>query len=313
MGNVHQLGVSDADIAGLDAAVDALFEPATPTPAAPLEFEPPVIVEGLSQEKYHADIDSVGVGGLRELARSPLHHWWSHRRPDRVASDPTPSQRLGTAIHAAVLERERFESDFVVAPQVDRRTKAGKEEWAAFVEAHAGAEIVSASDRETSLLIAQRIRQSRLGQMFFDGDYRTELSVYWTDKATGVRCRMRPDLVPSSHPVLVDLKSCTDASDWAFTKSAWSWGYHVTAAWYVDGWRAATGEKRDYVFAAWEKEEPYASAWFFAEDEVLEAGRAEYRRLLTRYAECLNADEWPGYSDQLQPLLLPPWATDRGN
>ena len=303
------LGVLMAD---LDGAVDALFHLPTPAPAAPLDFEPPRIVENVPGETYHADLDSVGVGGLREVARSPLHHWWSHRRPGRVAKEPTAAQRLGTAIHAAVLEPERFASSFAVAPDVDRRFKAGKEAYAAFLESAGFAEIISASDHATALIIAERVRQSALGRMFFEGETRTELSVYWTDRATGVRCRMRPDLVPSNHPVLVDLKSCTSAQDVKFRNSAWDWGYHVTAAWYVDGWRAATGEKRDYVFAAWEKEEPYANAWYFAEDEVLEAGRAEYRRLLAIYAQCLNSDKWPGYSDQLQPLLLPPWATDKG-
>lgn len=302
------LGVSTAD---LDGAIDALFEPPMPAPPAPLEFEPPAIVEHLPSETYHADMDSVGAGGLRELARSPLHHWWANRRPPREVKEPTPSQRLGTAIHAAVLEPERFASDFAVAPDVDRRFKAGKEAYAEFLESIGDAEIISASDHATALIIAQRVHESALGRMFFEGETRTELSVYWTDRATGVRCRIRPDLVPSGHPVLVDLKSCSSAQDVRFRNAAWDWGYHVTAAFYVDGWKAATGEKRDYVFAAWEKEEPYANAWYFAEDEVLEAGRTEYRRLLRIYAECLDSDNWPGYSEQLQPLLLPPWAMDK--
>src|SRR6185437_2614487 len=101
------LGVSLDD---LDAEIDALCEPPMPTPAAPLEFEPPAIVDGLENERYHADTDSVGVGGLRLVAKSPLHHWYACRREERELADPTPAQRLGTAIHAAILEPDRFAS-----------------------------------------------------------------------------------------------------------------------------------------------------------------------------------------------------------
>jgi len=301
-------------MADLDDAIDAIGQPPTIAPSAPLEYEPPVVAENLPEETYHADLNSVGAGGLREVARSPLHHWWFSRRPERQRPEPTPSQRLGTAIHAAVLEPERFAVRFAVAPDVDRRYKDGKTVYQEFLDGLApDAEIISASDHATATAIAARIRESKLGQMFLADDPRTELSVYWTDRATGVRCRIRPDLVPSNQPVLVDLKSCTDAQESKFRTSAWNYRYDITAALYVDGWKAATGEVRDYVFAAFEKDEPYAHSWFYADDELLEAGRVEYRRLLKIYAKCLETDNWPGYYDQLQPLSLPAWAMDRGN
>lgn len=309
MASAESLQLTEADIAGLDAAIAGAVERLQPSPS-PVEFEPPCIVDGLDPAVYHADVNSVGVGGLRLVGRSPLHHWWAHRRPGRETPQPTPSQVTGTAIHAAVLEPERFRSEFAAAPDVDRRFKEGKAAYAEFMEQAAGRNVITAADERAALAIAERIRQSKLGAMFFADSPRTEVSVYWSDRKTGVRCRMRADLVPSTHPVIVDLKSCDDAQESKLRNRAWDQGYAMRAAWYVDGWRAATGEKRDYVFAVWEKEEPYANAWYFAEDEMIEAGRAQYRGLLDTYAACLQSDRWPGYFDGLQPLHLPPWASE---
>ena len=42
-----------------------------------------------------------------------------------VHREPTPSMMLGTAVHSLVLEPEKFDTDVVVAPVVDKRTKIG--------------------------------------------------------------------------------------------------------------------------------------------------------------------------------------------
>lgn len=270
----------------------------------------PQIIEGLDAETYHADTESVSVSGLKELARSPLHFWYKHLGPARGSEASTASQRLGTAIHMAVLEPERFEAHYLIAPEGDKRRKAVKDEWEQFNASLGDREPISAADWSTSYAIAQRIRSNAVGRELLTGEGSREVSVYWTDAETGVRCRMRPDFAPAELPELIDLKSCTDASERAFTRSAWNLGYHITAAWYTDGWKAATDEERGYVFAAWEKEPPYAVRWYYAEYDVLQAGREEYRRLLRQYAECRATDVWPGYEEIIVPLYLPAWASN---
>ncbi len=277
----------------------------------PRPVEKPVIIPDLDPERYHNDLDSVSASGLRDLARTPLHHYYLHRRPDREAPEPTPSQKLGTAVHMAVLEPRRFEVLYLPAPNVDRRTKDGKADYAAYLERLGDGIEISANDHATALRIAESVRKHPVGKKLLCGAGMREVSVYWTDRETGVRCRMRPDFAPATESVLVDLKSTGDASDRAFSRTAWNYGYQLTAAFYKDGWKAATGEDRDYVFAAWEKDEPHACAWYYAEDDMIEAGRAEYKRLLRIYADCLASGVWPGYPNQLQPLYLPSWAESR--
>ena len=48
--------------------------------------------------------------------------------------DSTHKSGLMTAAHKYMLEKEDFYSEFSIAPNVDRRTKAGKEQWQQFLE-----------------------------------------------------------------------------------------------------------------------------------------------------------------------------------
>ena len=307
-----QTRISEDDMG--QVAIDAICRPLEPIVKQAMQVAQcdaaPSIVLGMDPQQYHADTGSVSAHGLLDLARSPLHHWWSHRRPECV-EEPSDAQKLGTAIHMAVLEPDRFARHYRVAPKVDRRTKEGKAIYAEFLEQLGDGEVISAENHAAALRVANAVGSHPLGVKLLSGSGKAEASVYWTDRETGVRCRIRPDFVPDASPVIVDLKSTSDARENAFQRSAWNFGYHLTAAFYQDGWLAATGEKRDYVFAAWEKDEPHACAWYYAEDEMLGAGREKYRRMLRIYADCLASGRWgDGYPVELQPLYLPKWAIE---
>lgn len=270
------------------------------------------IYAGISNDAYHSG-PGISKSGLDVVARSPLHYWAKYLDPNREPSEPTAAMRAGTAIHTAVLEPDLFAVRYHIAPQVDRRTKDGKAQWEEAVAAAeaAGAELISAADAEMCRRIAAQVREHPTARkVFATGE--AEMSCYWTDRETGVLCKCRPDWL--SLPMVVDLKSTEDASRDAFMRSAWNWRYHVQAAWYIDGIEQATGQRPDaFVFGAFEKSSPYACAFYYADTAMLEIGRAEYRRLLRIYAECLAADKWPGYDTAVTALTVPTWALKAAN
>lgn len=140
---------------------------------------------------------------------------------------------------------------------------------------------------------------------------KAELSVYWNDPATGVLCRCRPDWWREDD-VLVDLKTCEDASPEGFAKSMANWRYDVQAPFYLDGVRLATGRKpRGFVFVAVEKKPPFAVGVYVLDSESLELGRAQYVADLRAYAECLRTDTWPGYGDKIQTISMPAWHANK--
>lgn len=142
---------------------------------------------------------------------------------------------------------------------------------------------------------------------------KAEQSVYWTDPETGVLCRCRPDFWAMQAKIIVDLKTCLDASPEGFSKSLYNWRYHVQDVMYREGCEAATGEQQQFVFLAVEKDacvvngQSKGVAVYVLDDESRNAGLKEYRQSLGNYAACLQSGEWPGYMNDVQSISIPGW------
>ena len=66
----------------------------------------PGIYPDLPNEEYHR-CDGVSNSMLSDMARSPAHFQAARRRQ----REETPAMAIGTAIHCAVLEPERFAAE----------------------------------------------------------------------------------------------------------------------------------------------------------------------------------------------------------
>ncbi len=185
----------------------------------------------------------------------------------------------------------------VLAEAVGRKTIIQDEDWARLMGMQ-------------KMLLAH----PTIGGLFDEG--RPEVSAYWTDEETGVLCKIRPDwLLPikaTDHHrhMLIDLKSAIDASQEGFERAVYNFGYHISAAMYLEGWEKATGEDLSgyFLFVAQEHQRPYALAPYPIDDDALAIGKVRFHEALRVYAACLESDEWPGYPANFQPVGLPPWA-----
>lgn len=181
-----------------------------------------------------------------------------------------------------------------------------------------GKEIISAEEfAEISAMRDAVMSHSKAGGLLAPGAGVAEMSCYWRDPETGVLCRCRPDFYRTDG-VVVDLKTSVDASPEGFSSSINSWRYHVQAAYYLDGIRAAIAAgasdlavPKAFVFVAVEKTAPYAVGVYLIDAESIDIGRREYRADLDRYSECVASNSWPGYGDMIQSIGLPEWRLRR--
>ncbi len=215
----------------------------------------------------------------------------------------------GTLVHACIFEPSEVEKRYIVKPEDhDGRTAAGKA-WTAEAKA-SGREVVEAAAMQAAKAQAAALRALHdVAALLADGV--GEASCFWTDDQTGELCKCRPDwTAPAGDGViLLDGKTTRDASPEGFGRAIWTYAYHLQAAWYSDGYTAATGKRvHGFVFAAVESEWPHAAAAYMLGDDVLEAARRENRRLLTIYAECKRTGQWPGYAAGINLINLPRWA-----
>jgi exodeoxyribonuclease VIII len=217
--------------------------------------------------------------------------------------------RLGRAIHAAVLEPDSFNAQFLaLPPDLDRRTTKGKELYAALLADNADKTILKADEFNRALEIASSVRSNVHANQLLDGAH-VELSCDWVDPGTEVKCKARIDAYNEGMAVVVDIKTTTDASRSGFPRKLFSYGYHRQAAWYLDALHAHGEAAKHFVFIAVEKEPPYCVGLYRLTDETLKLSRAENDALLRRYAECLSTDTWPGYTTGIEDISLPDYAT----
>lgn len=249
----------------------------------------------LTNEGYHGS-DGVSKSGLSLILRSPAHYRFGERKKATRAMD------IGTALHCAILEPERFSTDYMLLKEVtDRRDSAYREAckvWSADTVL-TGSEADRVAGMQESALGNPNLAQ------YLQAPGRCELSVYANDPETGVLVKCRFDKLTDSG-FAVDLKKTQDLRD--FGKTVASYGYHMQAAFYLDVYQWATGEKlKAFVFAAVEELLPHASAPFVLDEEALDIGRMLYRRALNTYAECLSDDDWPGIACEPETIQLPSW------
>ena len=79
-------------------------------------------------ETEYRNHPAVSRSELWRIRESPQKFAWYKQHPP----EPTPALLFGQVFHKLVLEPNLFEQEFVVAPECDRRTKAGKMAWADF-------------------------------------------------------------------------------------------------------------------------------------------------------------------------------------
>jgi hypothetical protein len=99
-----------------------------------------------------------------------------------------------------------------------------------------------------------------------------ELSAYLVDEKTGLKLKVRPDILPQTKSTIIDIKSCLDSSPKKFKGDVYSYGYSLSAAYYCD-----LLKRENYVFAAIEKSQPYQTSLYALSDEMMEYGRQQYR------------------------------------
>jgi exodeoxyribonuclease VIII len=262
----------------------------------------------MDNESYHRH-PAVSKSRLDSIARSPLHYWAKHLDPNRWPAEATPAMVIGSAVHTSVLEPDEWDANYAVTPAgINRRTNAGKAEWDVFTTAAGSRTVISREDADLVGKITEGVFAHPAAGGLLGLPGKAETSLFWKDAETGLECKCRPDFLLDDGSTIVDLKTTESASPADFMQSIVKFRYHVQAAWYLHGVEQATGKRPEqFVFVCIEKRPPFACAVYVAAPEMVQIGWDTARANLNRLAECMAADAWPGYSDQVELINLPAW------
>jgi hypothetical protein len=253
----------------------------------------PGIHSGVTNSAYHAD-PALGSTSLKTLAtKTPAHYQY-----DRTHPKFSDAFTLGTAAHSLILEDDTSSIEIVEAD--NWLTKAAKEAKSGALAA--GRQPLLSKEWAQVKAMRDAVMAHKQARELFTG-HKAEESVFWKEDSLTLKCR--PDAWKPGQ--LVDLKTTVNADPREFGKTAHNFGYHQSAAHYIDGVKAATGEELPFTFVLVEKTAPYLVSVVELDWEAIELGRALNDRAKRIFRECVTTNNWPGYP-AAEPISLPGFA-----
>ena len=245
-------------------------------------------------------VDAVNKSTLWEMRKSPLHYW--HLMHDTPRED-TAAMKFGRAAHAAILTPAAYKKDFAIMPNIDRRTKAGKEQYEEFCKQTEGREIIGQDDALVIKQMTSVFRKTPAAAELLKTCRKRERALYWQDQETGVDCKGRIDAIRDD--CVIDYKTAANAETNAFKREALKYGYDLQAAMYMEAARANGYDPKNFYFIVQEKNPPYLINVIQAGEAFIDRGTWIMRELLKLYKKCRDTDTWPGYGENV--LILNEW------
>jgi hypothetical protein len=276
--------------------------------AAPPRPLTPGVYPDIDEVDYHADPvpgGSLSSSGAQALLQCPARFRWEQQHPPRSKSHFD----VGSAAHKLVLGAG---PDIVSIAAADWRPKAAREARDAAYAA--GQTPVLQHEYDTVTAMAAALLRHPVAAALFDPATGTpEQTLIWQCQRTGIMCRARIDWLRGPNPrlIVVDYKSSASAHPVSFAKSVANYGYHQQEDHYLDGIRTLGlgDETTPFLFVVQEKIAPYPVSVFELDRDAKRHAAHLNHKARTLYAHCVATDHWPAYSDQIELLSLPGWAT----
>jgi hypothetical protein len=245
------------------------------------------------------------------LAQSPMECRMRYvDDPPTLPKKDSAAFAMGHAVHCLALEPNEFSNRFAIAPKCDRRTNAGKAEWAQFLVDCEGRELLDDQQYEDALDCVQALNNHPQFATIMAQPRRVEVEHYFD--LFGHRFKARLDCVVDSMRLILDIKTTDDASPHRWQWSAVDYGYHRQNAIYREAVRQDTRKDYRFIFAVVEKPKPSTRgipptvALYELDPDTVLMGYDDTQRLVQDYEDRMANGWWQQYySDGIVPLRLP--------
>lgn len=263
----------------------------------------PGLYPDLDEVTYRAQHEWLSVSGAKKLLPPSCPAKFA---ATQGVEEHRPQFDEGKAFHRAVLG----DGAEVVVWDGDSWRSADARAFRDAAYAEGKVPLLAATATEVELMAAA-VKAHDIAPKLFTGGA-AEVSAFWVDEATGVKCKARFDYLPDAQPgrrlIVPDLKSAVSADPGEFSRAAARFGYVMQQLHYSSAIRHL-GIDADpaFLFVVVEKDAPYlVNVGQFADPLDIKATAVALDKALRLYAECLAADHWPGYPGVTQ-LTLPTW------
>lgn len=241
--------------------------------------------------EYHALTDYVSSTHLKLLAKkTPAHLKFMLDGKKKFKS--TKSIKIGTNSHDLLSSPIEFMKSIVEVPEDLNRNH---NDYKKLKADNPGKNLFKPSESKVLIdMNTQLLSEPAVVALLSSSTGKAEVSCFFQDPETGLKCKIRPDFLPGMF-IVTDYKTTKNAAEEAFRSDCFKLGYDIQAAFYTWGMEILTGEKHAFWFVAQETEEPYLPAIYPADQEMVDCGMEKVRKHLNTIADCKESGRWPGY------------------
>lgn len=287
-------------------------------------FERTTTLEETVKEKPAYDFlnAAMSYSSLKMIKRS-IAHWIENK----LHPKETAALFFGNAFHSFLLEPVKFHDKFVVNPFPDRRTKAYKQ----FAdECRANNKLILSSEELNTLqgmknaVIEHPTLPDLLNLEIFTattmdgiqhkdynltGDFQVEHPVHFFYR--GIKCKAFYDYVNFGRNIIIDLKTCSNASDDdIISKDMINYEYYIQEAFYKLAYLLSIKKNvvPEFYFVMIEKEPPYGISIRSLGKDWEEIAINVINRTIDKYKIFrANPELYKGYSPMIGNLEPPNW------
>lgn len=249
----------------------------------------------ISDAEYFA-IDACSASKLKTIYNKSVMH-------SLIEKPPTESMIIGSAFHCLALEPMEFDKRYAVYPETingekpDYRKTEHKRFKERFEAEMDGKQALSHLDYTNLLGMVESLSKHPLSRIHLVGGEAESVIVHEMNEPEATKIKM--DYVKYSDHIILDLKSCQDASLNAIKRDIYKFGYDIQAAWYSAQYHCETGEASTFLFAFVENVFPYGVCYVQLSPEVLAEGMRKVGVAYKDYLEYRATGIAKGYSDDV--------------
>ena len=241
--------------------------------------------------------DGLANSDAQMIEHNPGDLMWSKSAPRNNAKSKTTD--IGTALHCAILEPEKYKEHIVVSAFKGRTAKGFEAEQLE----NKNKVVLTQDEFDQVNLMAESVLSHPSAKSILDLAGDCESSVFVKDKETGVQLKCRPDKdAVQSAGIVIDVKTTADIDDWRSDKEwinpLYKFNYGHGASFYTDVLEQHYGVEIDsFVFLVIQNSVRlgrYPVAVFqISKQELIDLGFWDrHRANISEFSRCKKANDW---------------------
>lgn len=260
------------------------------------------VFDDMPDDDYHAH-PALSSSGARKLLAPSCPAIFDYER--RNGEQKRREFDFGTAAHTLLLGSGPQPH---VIDAENYKTKAAQAERDAAYERGDVPLLPAEFDAVQEMVSAVR-NHPRAAELFTAG--KPETSLFWTDPATGIACRARPDWLRAD--MIVDYKTSPSASPSHISKAVADFGYYMQADWYLTAAVELELLEPDapFYFVFQSKNPPHLIKVVELDEVALDIGRDRNEQAREVFRDCTESGVWPDYGSDIELISLPAWEVRR--